>query len=51
MQFSLCLHEMHRIMISVDECLLLENVMPPLEASLYNGLHSFVVSGVLTDGI
>jgi hypothetical protein len=51
LQFALCLHELHRLMISVDDCLLLENVMPPLAAGLYNGVHFFVVSRVLTDDI
>jgi hypothetical protein len=49
LQFSLCLHELHRLMICVDDCLLTENVIPPLEAHLYNGVHLFFVSGVLTD--
>jgi hypothetical protein len=51
LQFSLCLHELHRLMIIVDDCLLLKNVMTPLAASLYNGVHFFVISRVLTDGI
>jgi hypothetical protein len=49
LQFSLCLHELHRLMISVNDCLLPENVMPALEAGLYNGVHFFVVSGILID--
>jgi hypothetical protein len=51
LQISFCFHELHRIMINVDDCLLLENVMPPLVVDLYNGVHFFIVSGVLTDGI
>jgi hypothetical protein len=51
LQFSLCLNELQRLMISVDDCFLLENVMPPLAIVLYNGVHFFVVSGVLTDNI
>jgi hypothetical protein len=51
LQFSLCLHELQRLMISVDDCLLPENVMPPLATGLYNGVHLFVISGVLMDGI
>jgi hypothetical protein len=47
----LCLHELQRIMISVDDCLIPKNVMPPLVVGLYNGVHLFVVSGVLTDDI
>jgi hypothetical protein len=51
LQFSLCLHELQRLMINLDDYLLPENIMPPLVASLYNGVHFFIVSGVLTDGI
>jgi hypothetical protein len=36
-------------MISVDDCLLPENVMPPLVVGLYNGVHLFFISGVLTN--
>ena len=50
-QFSLCLHEMQRLMISVDDFLLPENVMPPLVVELYNGVHFFIVSWVLMDNI
>jgi hypothetical protein len=51
MKFSLCLHELQWIMISVDDCLLPKNVMSPLETSLYNGVHLFVISRVLMDNI
>jgi hypothetical protein len=51
MEFALCLHELHRFVISVDDCLLLDNVVLPLLARLYNGIHLFVIGGVLTDGI
>jgi hypothetical protein len=51
LQFSLCLHELQRLMVNVDDCLLPKNVMPPLAAGLYNGVHFFVISGVLMDGI
>jgi hypothetical protein len=30
LQFSLCLHELQWLMISVDDCLLPKNVMSPL---------------------
>jgi hypothetical protein len=46
LQFSLCLHELQWLMISVDDCLLPKNVMPPL-AGLHNGVHFFVISRVL----
>jgi hypothetical protein len=51
MQFSLCLHELQWLMISVDDCLLPKNVMSPLAVGLHNGVHFFVVSRVLTDSI
>jgi hypothetical protein len=51
MQFSLYLHELQSLMISLDDSLLPKNVMSPLEAGLYNGVHLFFVSGVLRDGI
>jgi hypothetical protein len=51
LQFSLCLHELQCLMISVDYCLLPENVMSPLEACLHNGVYLFIVSRVLTDSI
>jgi hypothetical protein len=51
LQFSLCLHELQWLMISVDDCLLPKNVMSPLEVCLHNGVHFFVVSRVLTDNI
>jgi hypothetical protein len=49
LQFALCLYELQRLMISVDDCLLPKDVMPPLEAGLHNGVHFFVVSRALTD--
>jgi hypothetical protein len=51
LKFSLCLHELQRIMINLDDCLLPENVMPTLEEDLYNGVPFFIVSGELTNGI
>jgi hypothetical protein len=51
LQFSLCFHELQRLMISVDDYLLPENVIPLLVAGLYNGVNLFFISGVLTDGI
>jgi hypothetical protein len=51
LQFSLCLNELHWLMISVDNCLLPKNVMSLLVARFHNGLHFFVVSRVLIDNI
>jgi hypothetical protein len=38
MQFSLCLHELQWLMISVDDCLLPKNEMYPFVIVLYNGV-------------
>jgi hypothetical protein len=51
LQFSLCLHELQWLMISVDNCLLPKNVMSPLAGGLHNGVHLFVISRVLMDNI
>jgi hypothetical protein len=51
LQFSLCLHELQWLMISMDEYLLPKNVMSPLATGFHNGVHLFVVSRVLTDNI
>jgi hypothetical protein len=34
LQFSLCFHELQRLVMSVDDCLLPENVILPLETGL-----------------
>jgi hypothetical protein len=51
LQFSLCLHELQWLMISVDDCLLPKNVMSSLIAGFHNGVHFFVISRVLTNNI
>jgi hypothetical protein len=51
LEFSLCLHELKRLMISMDDCLLPKNVMPLLAVGLQNGVHLFVITGVFTDSI
>ena len=51
LQFSLCLHDLQWLMISVDECLLPKNVMFPLMAGLHNEVDLFVISRVLTNNI
>ena len=51
LQFSLCLHKLQWLIISVDDCLLPKNVMSPLAGGLHNGVHFFVVSRVLMDNI
>jgi hypothetical protein len=43
LQFSLCLHELQWLMISVNDCLLPKNVMSPVAADFHNGVHFFVI--------
>jgi hypothetical protein len=51
LQFSMCLHELQWLMISVDDYILPKNVMSPLVAGFHNGVHLFVLSRVLIDNI
>jgi hypothetical protein len=51
LQFPLCLYELQRLVISVDDCLLSQNVMFPLMTCLYNGIHFLVIGGVFSDNI
>jgi hypothetical protein len=51
MQHPLCLYELHRLVISVDDCLLSHNVMFPLTIGLYNGIHFLVIGGIILDDI
>jgi hypothetical protein len=51
LQFPLCLYELQRCVISVDDCLLSRNVMFPLTTILYNGIHFLVIGGVFMDSI
>jgi hypothetical protein len=46
LQLPLCLYELQRLVISVDDCLLAQNVMFPLTIGLHNGIHFFVIGGV-----
>ena len=45
----LCLHELQGSMVYVDDHFLPQNVMLPLSASLYNGIHIFFISGIFAD--
>jgi hypothetical protein len=49
LQFPLCLYELQRLVISVDDHLLSQNVMFPLTTGLYNGIHFLVIGGVFLD--
>jgi hypothetical protein len=51
LQIPLCLYELQRFVISVDDCLLSQNVMFPLMTGLYNGIHFLVMGGVFPDSI
>jgi hypothetical protein len=51
LQFSLCLHELQWLMISVDYSLLPKNVFSPLVAGFHNGVHFFFISRLLMDNI
>jgi hypothetical protein len=39
LQFPLCLYELHRLVISVDDHLLSHTVIFPLTIGLYSGIH------------
>ena len=51
LQLPLCLYEMQRLVISVDHCIISNNVMFPLTTSLYNGIHFLIIGGVFSDNI
>jgi len=49
LQLPLCLYELQRLVVYVDDRFLPQNVMLPLSAGLHNGIHLFVISGILPD--
>jgi hypothetical protein len=51
LQLPLFLYELQRLVISVDDCLLSQNVMFPLMTNYHNGVHFFVIGGVFMDNI
>jgi hypothetical protein len=51
LQISLCLHELYRPIISVDDHFLSKNVILPLSSCMHNGVHIFVICGVSADMI
>jgi hypothetical protein len=51
LQLPLCMYEIHRLVISVDDCLLSQDVVFPLTTNLHNGIHFFVIRTVFLDGI
>ena len=46
LQLPLCLYELQGSVVCVDDHFLPQNVMLPLSASLHNGIHLFVISGI-----
>jgi hypothetical protein len=51
LQFPLCLYELQRLVISLYDHLLSQNVMFPLTIGLYNGIHLLVIGGIFLDSI
>jgi hypothetical protein len=51
LQHPLCLYELQRFVISMDDSLLSKNVMFPLTIGLYNKIHFLVIGGVFLDNI
>jgi hypothetical protein len=51
LQLPLCLYELQRLVISVDDYLLYQNIMFPLTSCLHNGIHFFVIGRVFPDNI
>jgi len=49
LQLSLCLYELQESVICVDDRFLPYNVMLPFFACFHNGIHLFVVGGVLSN--
>ena len=49
LQLSLCLYELQGSVICVDEFFLPQNIMLSLSVGLHNGIHLFVVGGILLD--
>ena len=49
LQLPLCLYELQGSVVCVDDCLLPQNVMLLLSTSLHNGIHLFVISGIISN--
>jgi hypothetical protein len=49
LQLPLCLYDLQGSVVCVDDRFLSQNVMLPLPTSLHNGIHFFVISGILLD--
>jgi len=51
LQLPLCWYKLTRLVIGVDDHLLPWNVVLPLLESLHDGLHLFIIGGVLPNCI
>jgi hypothetical protein len=51
LQFPMCLYELQRLVIIVDDCLLSHNLMFPLEEGLHNGIHFLFIGRLFSDDI
>jgi hypothetical protein len=49
LQLPLCLYELQGSVVCVDDCFLPQNVMLPLSSSMHNGIHFFVISGIISN--
>jgi hypothetical protein len=49
LHLPLCLYELQGSVVYVDDRFLPQNVMLPLSESLDNGIHFFVISGIVLD--
>jgi hypothetical protein len=51
LQFPMCLYELQRLVINVDDCLLSQNVMFPLTTDLYSVIYFLIIGEVFLDNI
>ena len=51
LQFPLGLYELQGSVVCVDDDFVPQNVMFPLSVGLHNGIHFFVISGILLDHV
>jgi hypothetical protein len=49
LQLPLCLYELQGSTVCLDDRFLPQNVMLPLSTSLHNGIHFFIISGILSN--
>jgi len=49
LQFPLCLYELQGLVVCVDDLFLPHDVIIPLSAGLHNGIHLFVMDGILSE--